>query len=85
MRVSTELICTKSGCQKALAVHASLWLAHSPLMVEGEMISAQLELNANKYSNAQLCYKLYLKLDGLLERRGDQRPSEGYYAPSPLH
>lgn len=54
--VSNELICTKKGCQKALAVRASLLLASSQpsVIVEGRMMSAQPELNADKHSNAQL-------------------------------
>lgn len=54
--VSTELICTKRGCQKALAVHSSPLLASAQpcARVEGEMIPAQLELDANKHPNAQL-------------------------------
>lgn len=54
--VSTELIFTKRGCQKALAVHSSPLLASAQpcARVEGEMIPAQLELDANKHPNAQL-------------------------------
>ena len=51
--VSTELICPEDGCQKALAVHASLLLTSSQpsVMVEGELISAQPELSTDRHSN----------------------------------
>lgn len=49
---STELICTQSGWQKALAVHSCPLLASAQPSVraEGGMIPAQLELDAHKHS-----------------------------------
>lgn len=75
--VSTELICTKSGCQKALAVHSSPLLAsaQSSGRVEGEMIPTQLELDANKHSVLSWLW-LGPSLQGLLGWRGHQQPSQ---------
>lgn len=54
--VSTELICNKSGCQKSPAVHTSLLLSSSQTseMMEGELISAEPDLNTGTHSNTQL-------------------------------
>lgn len=75
--VSTELICTKSGCQKALAVHSSPLLASAEpsVRVEGEMIPTQLELDASKHSVLSWL-RLVPKLRGLLGWRGHQQPSQ---------
>lgn len=72
--VSTELICTKSGCQKALAVHSSPLLASAQpsVRVEGEMIPAQPELDAHIHSALS-----WLRLvQGLLGWRGHQQPPQ---------
>lgn len=41
--VSNELICTKKGCQKALAVHASLFLAFCDSGGKNDVGSARAE------------------------------------------